>query len=130
VILDTSALAAIFYGEAEQEAFTALIAGAETCRISAANVLELHMVLRGQLGDEAVAGMDRFLQAAAIRVEPVTPDQLQAARAAFDTYGKGRHPAGLNFGDCFAYALARTTGLPLLFKGADFARTDIPRAVG
>lgn len=88
------------------------------------------MVLRGQLGDPAVVGMDRFLQAVAIRVEPVTLDQLQAARAAFDTYGKGRHPAGLNLGDCFAYALARTTSQPLLFKGEDFARTDIAPAAG
>jgi len=88
------------------------------------------MVLRGQMGNGAVARMDRFLAAAAIRVEPVTPEQAQLARTAFDTFGKGRHPAGLNFGDCFAYALARVTGLPLLFKGEDFSRTDIPRAVG
>jgi len=130
VILDTSALIAIFWGEPEQARFTSLIAEVETCRISAANLLELHMVLRGQLDDGAVMVLDRFLGAAAIRVEPVTPEQVQLARAAFDAFGKGRHPAGLNFGDCFAYALARATGLPLLFKGEDFSRTDIPRAVG
>jgi ribonuclease VapC len=95
------------------------------CRISAANFVELGIVIERQLGVQAGLDCDEFLQRAQIMIEPVTIDHAQRARYAFSRFGKGKHPAGLNFGDCFAYALASATGEPLLFKGNDFAQTDI-----
>ena len=86
-----------------------------SCRMSVANILEASMVLEGRGGRPA----------AEIEAAPVTAEQLEATRDAWRRYGKGNHPAALNFGDCFAYALARTTGEPLLFKGEDFAQTDV-----
>jgi ribonuclease VapC len=83
------------------------------------------MVIESQIGPEGSRQCDVFLRRAEISIEPVTVEQAQFARQAFLDFGKGRHPAGLNFGDCFAYALAKATGEPLLFKGEDFAKTDI-----
>lgn len=128
MIVDTSALIAIVYDEPEAADFIARIHGAEVCRISVATRLELSMVVEHQLGPDGARQVEAFLRRAGIVVEPVTLEQGEIARQAFLDYGKGRHPAGLNFGDCFAYALAKATGEPLLFKGADFARTDIPAA--
>lgn len=128
MILDTSALAAIFFGEPEGERFIETISQADQCRISVANFVELSMVIEGQIGPEAGRQCDVFFSRADIIIEPVTVEQAQLARQAFLDFGKGRHPAGLNFGDCFAYALARSSGEPLLFKGEDFRKTDI-RAV-
>jgi ribonuclease VapC len=128
VIVDTSALVAILYGEPEGPDFIQSLRESNVRRISVANLLELHMVVEGQLGPDAAREADRFLERADITVEPVTLEQGRIARQAFLDYGKGRHKAGLNFGDCFAYALAKSTGEPLLFKGYDFARTDLPSA--
>ena len=128
MIVDTSALVAILYGEPEAEDFARLIVAAPVCRLSVANQLELCLVIEGQLGAEGWRRADLFCQAAGIVIEPVTLEQGRLARQAFLDFGKGRHPARLNFGDCFAYALARASGEPLLFKGHDFAQTDIPAA--
>jgi len=129
MILDTSALAAIFFGEPEADRFAEIIHDADRCLISAANVLELSIVVEGQIGTEALRQCDMFFRRAGIIVEPFTVEQAHLARQAFHDFGKGRHPAGLNFGDCFAYALAKVTGEPLLFKGEDFKKTDIVSAV-
>ena len=129
MILDTSALAAIFFDEPEASRYTRIIHDADHCLISAGNFLELSLVLEGQLGMEAVRQCDMFFRRAGIIIEPFTVEQAHLARQAFHDFGKGRHPAGLNFGDCFAYALSRHTGEPLLFKGSDFKKTDIVSAI-
>ena len=126
MILDTSVLAAIFFGEAESDRYIQIIHDADLCRLSAASFVELAMVIEGQLGPEAGRQLDMFLRRAEIVIEPVTVEQAQLARQAFLDFGKGRHPAGLNFGDCFAYVLAKITGESLLFKGEGFSKTDIP----
>jgi ribonuclease VapC len=128
MILDTSAMVAILYREPEAPAFALLIHDAEACRISVANYVELSMVVEKQLGPEGMHQADAFFRRAAISIEPVTVEQGHLARQAFLDFGKGRHKAGLNFGDCFAYALAKESGEPLLFKGNDFSETDIRAA--
>ena len=128
MILDTSAMVAIFFAESECDRFLLAIHDADVCRISAANFVELGIVIEGQLGPQALRDCDEFLQFARIVIEPVTIDHAQRARQAFSRFGKGKHAAGLNFGDCFAYALASAAGEPLLFKGNDFAQTDIQAA--
>jgi ribonuclease VapC len=128
MILDTSALAAVLYGEPEARDFVERIRAADVCRISVANHVELSMVVESQLGPNGARQADAFLRRAGVVVEPVTIEQGDLARQAFLDFGKGRHKAALNFGDCFAYALARATGEALLFKGDDFALTDIRRA--
>jgi len=129
MILDTSALAAILFGEPEAALYTQLIHDADRCLISAANFLELCIVIESQIGPDASRQCDVFLRRADVIIEPFTVEQAHLARHAFLDFGKGRHPAGLNFGDCFAYALAKITGEPLLFKGEDFKKTDIPAAL-
>jgi ribonuclease VapC len=128
MILDTSALVAILYGEPQARDFVERIRAADVCRISVANHAELSMVVENQLGPNGTRQADAFLRRASVVIEPVTIEQGDLARQAFLDFGKGRHKAGLNFGDCFAYALARATGEALLFKGDDFALTDIRRA--
>ena len=128
MILDTSALAAVLFGEPEAALFAQLIHDADCCSISAANFVELSIVIEAQIGPNASRQCDIFFRRAGIIIEPVTAEQAHLARQAFLDFGKGRHPAGLNFGDCFSYALAKTTGEPLLFKGEDFKRTDISSA--
>lgn len=125
MIVDTSALTAIFFGEPEADLYIQTIHEAERCRISAANFLELSIVIEGQIGAEALRQCDMFFRRAGIVIEPFTVEQAHLARQAFHDFGKGRHPAGLNFGDCFAYALAKVAGEALLFKGNDFRKTDI-----
>ena len=122
-------MVAILLGEAEQADFTQLILESPPYRISAASFVELCMVLERVIGPEADRQCDWFLRGAEIIIEPVSVDHAYIARQAFIEYGKGRHPAGLNFGDCFAYALAKVAGEPLLFKGDDFSKTDIVQAV-
>ena len=129
MILDTSALAAIFFGEPEATLYTELIHAADRCLISAANFLELSIVIEGQIGPDAGRQCDIFFRRAGIVIEPFTVEQAYLARQAFLDFGKGRHAAGLNFGDCFSYALAKLTGEPLLFKGEDFKQTDITPAL-
>ena len=128
MIVDTSALSAIFFGEPESNAYIQLIQEADRCRLSAANFVELSMVIEGQLGPEALHQCDMFLRRAAIVIEPVTVEHAYLARQGFLDFGKDRHPAGLNFGDCFAYALAKASDEPLLYKGKDFSKTDIKSA--
>jgi ribonuclease VapC len=128
MILDTSAVSAIFFGEPEGDHYLQMIQEADRCRISAANFVELSLVIEGQLGPEAGRQLDMFFRRGEIVIEVVTVEQAHLARQAFLDFGKGRHPAQLNFGDCFAYALAKETGEPLLFKGMDFSKTDIRKA--
>ena len=128
MIVDTSALVAILYREPEARDFVERIHAADICRISVANHVELMMAVESQLGPDGARQAEAFLRRAGVVVEPVTLVQGELARQAFLDFGKGRHKAGLNFGDCFAYALSRATGEALLFKGDDFALTDIRRA--
>jgi ribonuclease VapC len=129
MILDTSAIAAIFFAEPEAARYTQIIHDAERCLISAATFLELSIRIEGQIGTDAVRQCDMFFRRAGIIIEPFTVEQAHLARQAFHDFGKGRHAAALNFGDCFAYALAKITGEPLLFKGDDFKKTDIVSAL-
>ena len=128
MILDTSALVAILYREAERLRFAQLIHDADSCRISVVTFVELSMVVESQLGSSAERQIDTLFRRAGIVIEPLTVEHGHLARQAFLDYGKGRHKAGLNFGDCFSYALAKATGEPLLFKGNDFGLTDIQAA--
>ncbi|MGN8114818.1 type II toxin-antitoxin system VapC family toxin [Labrys sp. 22185] len=125
MILDTSAVVAILYRKPEAAAYVQRIHDAEICRISVASYVELSMVIENQLGSEGMRQAEAFFRRAGIVVEPVTIDQGELARQAFLDFGKGRHKAGLNFGDCFSYALAKAMGEPLLFKGNDFGQTDV-----
>ena len=128
MILDTSALCAIFFEEPEGDVYIQMIYDADHCRMSAANFVELAMVIEGQLGPEAGRQCDMFFRRAEITIEPVTVEHAYLARQGFLDFGRGRHPAGLNFGDCFAYALAKATDEPLLYKGMDFSKTDVRAA--
>ena len=128
MIVDTSAVLAVLFGEPDTEDYERAIAEASRCRMSAASFLEAAIVLESRSGAEAGNELDFFLERAPIELIPVTPELAQAARRAWRRFGKGNHPAGLNFGDCFSYALAEATGEPLLFKGRDFALTDIEAA--
>lgn len=125
MIVDTSALLAILYLEEDAEAFTEALVVAPVCRMSAANFLEAAINIDARGDAEASRQLDNFIRQAGIEVMDITLKQAQIARQAYRDFGKGRHKAGLNFGDCFAYALARETGEPLLFKGNDFVHTDI-----
>ena len=128
MVVDTSALLAILLGEPERYDYIALLAGADDPLISTATLVEASIVMQARTGDEGVQDLDDLLAVAGVRPVAVDADQAVLARQAFARFGKGRAPAGLNFGDCFAYALARAMGRPLLFKGADFAQTDIKAA--
>jgi len=128
MIVDSSAVLAILFNEPESTRFAQMIAAADRCRISAANLTEAAIVVDLQTDATGGRQFDSFLRRSGIVVEPVTEEQAYLARQAYFDYGKGRHPAGFNFGDCFAYALAKAMGEPLLFKGADFSKTDIEPA--
>jgi len=130
MVIDTSAILAIFLAESERAQFLELITEAETRLISAVNVFETGIVLEARRGEAAGREFDLFLSCAKLDVVPVDAEQVETARVAWRKYGKGRHPAALNFGDCFAYALAKMLGEPLLAKGADFGRTDIEMCQG
>ena len=126
MVIDTSALVAIFLAEPERQRFLDAIVAAETRLISAASVLETGIVLEARRGDAAGREFDLFVVRVNLQIVPVDAEQADLARSAWRRYGKGRHPAALNFGDCFAYALAKSSSEPLLTKGTDFALTDIP----
>lgn len=128
MVIDTSAVIAIVLNEREHEKFAEAIAGASTRLISAANLFEAALVMLNRSGAAGEALVDDFVRDADVKIVDVTARQIGLARAAFRDYGKGRHAASLNFGDCFAYALSKATGEPLLFKGDDFARTDVAAA--
>ena len=126
MIVDTSALIAILRAEPEARAFAIAIADADHRRISAANYLEAAIVIDGSHDPIASRRFDDLLREAAIAIEPVTAEQAKVAREAYRDFGRGSgHAAQLNFGDCFAYALAKTTGEPLLFKGDDFLHVGL-----
>ena len=128
MIIDTSAVMTILFGEIGSERYDGTIAEATPCRMSIVSFVEAAMVLEGRRGTPAGQALDDYLAASNIDLVPVTLEQAQAARRAWRRFGKGNHPAGLNFGDCFAYALAEVTREPLLFKGRDFELTDIEAA--
>ncbi len=125
MVIDTSALIAVLQDEPERRVFNEAIEAAETCAMSTASFLETSMVIESRYGPDGTRDLDLFISKARITLASVDADQAYVARDAFRRYGKGRHPAGLNFGDCFAYALAKLLDEPLLFKGNDFALTDI-----
>jgi ribonuclease VapC len=125
MVVDTSTLLAIFLSEPERGPFVGKIIRSQTRLISAASVLETGIVLEARKGEAAGLEFDLFLVRVDIQIVPVDAEQVENARWAWRKYGNGRHPAALNFGDCFAYALAKTSGEPLLAKGGDFSLTDI-----
>ena len=128
MILDSSAVLAVLNREPDAARYEGKISAASSCRMSVASVLEVTMVVEGRGGAAAGAELDRFLERLGVEVVAVTSEQLAAARYAWRRFGRGNHPAALNFGDCFAYALADVAREPLLFKGDDFTRTDIVAA--
>jgi len=129
MIVDTSALIAILRDEPEAHACATAIASSTNCRLSAANFLEAALVIDASRDPVASRRFDELIKVAQIVIEPVTEDQARIARDAYRDFGKGSgHAARLNFGDCFAYALAKITGEPLLFQGDDFGHTDVDRA--
>jgi ribonuclease VapC len=130
MIVDSSALLAILRNETEASHCARAIEEATECRISAANYLEAAIVIDGNRDPIASRRFDDLIREARVLVEPVTEEQAKLARSAYRDFGKGSgHAAQLNFGDCFAYALAKATGEPLLFKGKDFIHTDLARAL-
>lgn len=128
MIIDTSAVVAIALNEPEAESYEQKVVDAPRRFMSAATVLEIAIVIEARLGEAGAAELDLWLHKAGVEIIAVDADQIAAARRAWRSYGKGRHPAGLNYGDCFSYALAKTRNEPLLFKGDDFSRTDIEAA--
>ena len=128
MVIDTSAIVAILQKEPESGRFLSLIEADATRLMTAANYLEAAIIIEDRFGYDGIRDLKLFLAEAGIDIEPVTFVQAETAREAYRTYGRGNHPAGLNYGDCFAYALAKATGAPLLFKGSDFGQTDIEPA--
>jgi ribonuclease VapC len=129
MVLDTSALLALLLDEPEAEDFRAAVEDDATRLVSAATLLETALVIEARKGEPGGRELDALIHKAEIVVVPVDAEHVSEARRVFRRFGKGRHAAGLNFGDLFAYALARTSGEPLLFKGEDFARTDVARII-
>jgi ribonuclease VapC len=130
VILDSSAVVAILRAEPEAAAMAQAVVRADECAISAVSYVEAAIVIDGSRDPIASRRFDDFFRESEVVVESVTPWQAEIARQAYRDFGKGRHRAGLNFGDCFAYALAKEKGEALLFKGDDFCHTDIEAGEG
>ena len=128
MVIDSSVLIAILLGEPDAEVFAAAIAGDPKRLISAFTALETSIVIEAKKGESGGRELDLLIHRAQIEIIPLNLEQLELARSAWRDYGKGRHPAGLNIGDCCSYALAKHAQEPLLFKGDDFAKTDIPVA--
>jgi ribonuclease VapC len=129
MVLDTSGLLALLLNEPEAEEFRAAVEEDATRLVSAATLLETALVIEARKGEPGGRELDALIQKAEVVVVPVDTEHVAEARRAYRRFGKGRHAAGLNFGDLFAYALARTSGEALLFKGNDFAKTDIGRVI-
>jgi ribonuclease VapC len=129
MVIDTSAALAILLGEDDDDLFAAVIDADPTRIMSAVSVLETSIVVEARKGPVAGRELDLFLHRGRIDIVPLNAHQLDLARNAYRSFGTGYHRAALNFGDCCAYALAAATGEPLLFKGVDFAHTDIPRVL-
>ena len=129
MVIDSSALLAILRDEPERRAFNEAIEAAETRVMSAATLVEVSIVIESRFGPEGLRDLDLFIEQAGIEIAAVDTEQAYAARRAFSQFGKGRHEAGLNYGDCFSYALAKVLGESLLYKGEDFRQTDVTPAV-
>jgi ribonuclease VapC len=125
MVIDTSAVLAVLQNEPERRAFNEAIEAAERRAMSTATFVETSIAIEARYGADGLRDLDLFIAKAGIDLVPVDVEQAHAARRAFSEYGRGRHPAGLNYGDCFSYALAKVLGAPLLFKGDDFVRTDV-----
>ena len=125
MVIDASALVAILQGEPEAERFSAAIAGDPARLVGVVTLLESATVIEARNGEEGGRDLDLLVYRGGLRVVDMTVEQGEVARAAWRRFGKGRHPAHLNIGDCCAYALAKVSGEPLLFKGDDFAKTDV-----
>lgn len=129
MVIDTSAILAILNNEPETHHFNELIVSSLVRLISAATYLETAIVVEARFGPQGVHNMKLFFSVAGLRIVPFDADQTKIAAKAYSKYGKGRHIAGLNFGDCFAYALSQFKREPLLFKGDDFVHTDVKSCV-
>jgi ribonuclease VapC len=129
MVIDTSALVAILCNGADASLFEAALESDSTRLISAATLLETSIVIEARFGEAGGRELDLLLHKAQIEIEPFDQEQTEIAGEAYRTYGKGRHPAGLNYGDCFSYALSVVRGEPLLYKGDDFSKTDIKSAL-
>jgi len=127
MVIDSSAVLALLFNEPEGDDIEIAVDADQTRLISAASVVEAAIVVEARLGAAGGREFDLLLHKAGIELVAVTPDQADVARSAWRRYGRGRHEANLNVGDCFSYALAMTSGEPLLFTGSDFSRTDVPR---
>jgi ribonuclease VapC len=125
MVIDTSALVAILRGEPERRAFIEAIEAADARLVSVATFVEISIVIEARHGAEGLRDLAHFISRAGIELVPVDAEHGEVACSAFSRVGKGRHRAGLNYGDCFSYALAISTGEPLLFKGDDFVHTDV-----
>ena len=125
MVLDTSAVLAILQNESERRQFNEAIDAAEARSLSTASFVECSMIVESRYGADGVRDLDLFIAKAQISLVPVDEEQANLARRAFRKYGKGSHPAALNFGDCFSYALSKALQEPLLFKGNDFSQTDV-----
>jgi ribonuclease VapC len=125
MVIDTSALVAMFANEPEAAAFEAAVEADATRLMSTASFLEAAILIETRYGEPGGRELDLWIHRAEVSLVPVDTDQVEIARNAYRRFGKGRHPAGLNFADCFAYALVVVSGEPLLFKGDDFSRTDV-----
>lgn len=128
MVVDSSAVIAILTGEPAGGALVDALLADTRRRMSAATLVEAAIVIEARHGEPGGRELDLFLHRAGIEIVPVTAEQAEIARMAFRRFSKGRHPAGLNYGDCFSYALALASGEPLLFVGDDFARTDVTAA--
>jgi ribonuclease VapC len=129
VVVDSSALLAFLLGEEDAEKIVDTLTGADERWVSGFTVLETSVVLAARKGEKALTALDAFLYQSEVKTVPMTNEHARLAREAWLQYGKGRHPAALNLGDCCSYALARSLGVPLLAKGGDFAKTDIQTAL-
>lgn len=125
MVVDTSAIVAILAHEPEEHHFGELIATLPPALVSAGSYLECRIVAEARWGNSGVVDLNTLIASASMAIIPFDNDQAMIAADAYSRYGRGRHPAGLNFGDCFAYALSKQTGEPLLFKGDDFVNTDV-----
>jgi ribonuclease VapC len=125
MVIDTSAVIAILLKEPEAALLADMIASGSPRLMSAASLLEASMVIETRKGEAGGRELDLFIYRTGIEIVPVDQEQAEVARVAWRRYGKGRHPAGLNYGDCFSYALAKVRGAVLVFKGDDFAQTEL-----
>lgn len=129
MVVDTSAIIAILCNEPDAETFEKVFEETPVRLLSAASFLEASLVIEARYGEAGGRELDLLVTKSGLEIMPVTVEQAEVARVAFRRFGKGRHRAALNFGDCFSYALAKVTSEPLLFKGRDFVKTDVERVL-